>query len=264
MRFLGILITIFVLAQAALAEQTRIVLIPTTLDHPWATHMYGKGCEILAKCLNQNPDVEAIVSPDLDWPKDPSILEGADAIVYYSRPAGDILLAPERKEEVLNLLKKGVGYVAIHWSTATGDVKYGEEYLDILGGWFHFDHCGLKVETLPLIKMAPNHPVCRGWESYSVMDEFYLNLKFHEKTQPILKVEVDGTDQVVAWILEREDGGRSFGTTLAHFHSNFSIPAFRKAITNGILWSAKAEVPQEGSPIEIPEVVLSLPEEPPK
>jgi type 1 glutamine amidotransferase len=244
--------------------KTKIVLIPTALDHPWATHMYSQGCGVLAECLNRNPEVEAIVSPDLDWPKDPQVLEGVDAIVYYSRAAGDIILAPERRDQVLKLLREGVGYVAVHWSTATGDAAIGEEYLDILGGWFHFDHSGLKTEKQTVLQADPEHPISRGWESFPVFDEFYLNLKFKERAHPIAKVNVDGTDQVVAWAFKREDGGRSFGTTLAHFHSNFSIPEFRRMIVNGILWAAQTEIPEQGSEIEVPEEVLAIPEEPPK
>ena len=32
---------------------TKILLIPTALDHPYATHMYPQVCELLAACLNQ-------------------------------------------------------------------------------------------------------------------------------------------------------------------------------------------------------------------
>lgn len=52
----------------------KIVLIPTQLDHPWATHMYPEVCQILAACLNKNTHVRAVVSPDLDWPKDQQLL----------------------------------------------------------------------------------------------------------------------------------------------------------------------------------------------
>ncbi|MEQ8848978.1 CehA/McbA family metallohydrolase [Botrimarina sp.] len=244
-------------------EPKKIVLIPTALDHPWATHMYRRGCELLAACLNQNPGVEAVVSPDDDWPKDPSVLEGVDAIAFYSRPAGDLLLAPAHRDEALELMNAGVGLAAIHWSTGTSDDQFGPQYLDLLGGWFSFAHSGLKVDRQTLEQAAPDHPVCNGWSPFPLRDEFYLNLKFKDSAKPVLTVEVDGVEQTVAWAYERPGGGRSFGTTLAHFHDNFAIDEFRRAVVNGLLWAAGAEVPAGGADVSIPSRQLELPDAPP-
>lgn len=249
--------------QPAWGSIKKILLIPTELDHPWATHMYSQGCRILAECLNRNANIEAIVCPDFDWPSDPEIFRGVDAIVYYSRPAGDIILKPERKQILDGLFEKKVGFVALHWSTATADPDLGPAYLEILGGWFHFDHSGLKVDQRPLIQVEPDHPICRGWKTFELLDEYYLNLKFHEKARPIIQVNVEGANQTVAWVMEHEGGRRSFGATLGHFHSNFGIPEFRRAICNGILWAAHAEIPEDGSTVEVPQEQLVLPENPP-
>ncbi len=69
------------------------------------------------------------------------------------------------------------------------------------------------------------------------------------RATPVLAVEVDGTVQTVARVLEREGGGRSFGTTLDHFHDNYAIPAFRQPLVNGILWTAGLEVPAAGAAV---------------
>ena len=55
-----------------------------------------------------------------------------------------------------------------------------------------------------------------------------------------------GEVQHMAWATEREDGGRGFGFTGAHFHWNWADPNFRKLVLNAIAWCAKAEVPVEG------------------
>lgn len=242
----------------------KIVLIPTKLDHPWATHMYRNGCELLAACLNNHPNVEAVVSPDDDWPADPAVLDGVDSIVFYSRPAADLLLNEQRHDEVKRLMDSGVGLVAIHWSTGTTDDKYGPDFLNLLGGWFSFAHSGLKVDRLPLQQVKPESPVCTGWDPFTLRDEFYLNLKFHERAEPVLQVKVDDVDQTVAWTYQRdgEHDGRSFGTTLAHFHDNFTNDNFRRAIVNGILWTAHVEVPKTGADVELPDEKLELPPPP--
>jgi type 1 glutamine amidotransferase len=237
---------------------TKILLIGTQPDHPYASHMYMFECTLLAKCLEQTPGVETVVS--LDWPQDPRILEDVKSIVFYSRPAGDIVLAPQNRDAFLKLMSNGVGYVAIHWATGANE-RNKADYLKVLGGWFQRPPCGLKTTTSQLVQIDPAHPICRGWKDYDLHDEFYLDLAFHEQTRPILKVNVDGKDQVVGWVFERPDsnGGRSFGTTLGHFHENFTFPAFRQAIVNGILWTAHRDIPASGAPVALSAPDTTLP-----
>ncbi len=256
------------------AEKTKIVLMWTARDHPWGSHMYEHECRLLAKCLNQTPGVEAVVSPDPEWPKDAAVLAGAKAIVYYSRQAGDIVLDGAHRAEFKKMMDAGVGFCAIHWATKAEDPKLLPEYLDVLGGAFHTGpEAELKIDTRPLVQAEPDHAVCRGWKGYDLHDEFYLNLKFHERARAVLRVNVEGKDQTVAWVFERAAGGaggkdavkgRSFGTTLGHFHENFGIEAFRRAIVNGILWSAHVEVPAAGAPVALDDVDLRLGPEPGK
>ncbi len=249
------------LTSSALCQEiakTKIALVGTRPDHPYASHMYLHECRMLAQCLRLAPGVEAIVVQD--WPEDPRTFEGAKSIVYYSRPAGDIVLSQGHREQFQKLMADGVGYVAIHWATDAAPER-GSDYLDALGGWFNRAHSDLKITTSPLVQVVPDHPVCRGWKEYPLHDEFYLNLKFHERAQPLLKVRVEGHDQTVAWVFERasQKGGRSFGTTLGHFHENFEIEAFRRFIVNGILWTAHVEVPASGAAVNVNEADLKLP-----
>ena len=55
-----------------------------------------------------------------------------------------------------------------------------------------------------------------------------------------------GMPEHLAWVVEREDGGRGFGFTGGHWHWNWACDSFRKAVVNGILWTAKMEVPPGG------------------
>lgn len=240
------------------AEKTKILLCYTKPDHPYRTHMYQFECELLAKCLEQTPGVETAIAQD--WPEDESVLDDVKSIVYYSRPAGDIVLAPQRRDKFRKLMNDGVGLVCIHWATGSNE-KNAPDWLEALGGWFKRPPCGLKTTTSRLVQADPKHPVARGWEDYELRDEFYLNLRFHDDTNPLLTVNVDGKDQIVGWAIERADskGGRSYGTTLGHFHDNFKIEPFRRAIVNGILWTAHVDVPQAGAPISLSKEDFTLP-----
>jgi hypothetical protein len=244
-------------------DKKKVVLVWTAPDHPYTTHMYQFECGVLARCLNQSPGIDAVVCPDPEWPRDPELFKNAAAIVYYSRNAGDIVLADGHRDQFLDLMSKGVGFCAVHWSTKASDEKLLPQYIDILGGAFHEQPgWGLKTDTRPLIQVDPAHPVCRGWKPFDLHEEWYLGTKLHERAHPVISVRIDDHDQVLAWTFERPGGGRSFGATLGHFHENFTLEPFRRAIVNGVLWSAHADIPEAGAPVALSEDDLRLPPDP--
>jgi hypothetical protein len=55
-----------------------------------------------------------------------------------------------------------------------------------------------------------------------------------------------GEPEHTMWVAERDNGGRGFGVTGAHYHKNWGDENFRRLVLNSIAWIAKAEVPAEG------------------
>jgi type 1 glutamine amidotransferase len=88
-------------------------------------------------------------------------------------------------------------------------------------------------------------------------EEFYFQMRFRESDKrwtPILTFDPEAKDpaKVVAWAVERSDGGRGFASTGGHFHKNWWNDNVRKLIHNAILWTAKAEVPSQGVVSTVP------------
>ena len=104
--------------------KTKILLIGKDRDHAFATHTYMDDCELLAKCLHQTPGVETVVSNG--WPKDPEVLKDVNAIVLQTKLGGTMLLGGPQRRQVEELMKKGAGLTAIHWSTGA-EKREGEE-----------------------------------------------------------------------------------------------------------------------------------------
>ena len=55
-----------------------------------------------------------------------------------------------------------------------------------------------------------------------------------------------GMSEALAWARERPDGGRGFGFTGGHVHSNWKDDDFRKLVLNALAWITRAEVPEGG------------------
>ena len=244
--------------EAAAAEtHTKVLLVGKDRDHAYRTHEYMAECRLLAKCLAQTPGVETVISNG--WPKDPAVFENLDTIVLYTANGGDVLFGGPHRKQVQELLDAGVGLVAIHWSTGATAGATGQPLLSVLGGWFSTDFSRLDVRAAPLRQAEQDHPIAAGWSDYELRDEYYLDLKFLPEARPMITVEIDEKVFPVGWIYERAGGGRSFGFVCGHFHDNFGIEAFRRAIANAILWTAHREVPDNGAPVEASAGDLVLP-----
>jgi hypothetical protein len=52
--------------------------------------------------------------------------------------------------------------------------------------------------------------------------------------------------EVVAWGVERRDGGRGVGIVMPHFYKNWANEDLRRFILNAVVWTAKRDVPAGG------------------
>jgi len=264
LKHLLIVIAVLLSATPAHAEpQARVLFIGKQPDHPFATHMYLHTSGMLAKCLKLNGDIETVVSDG--WPQDAKVLDGVSTIVVYTTPAAEFLLDGPHRDQVTKLLDSGVGLVTIHWASSIFERnldRLGPAWLSYMGGTW-ISNVGLHTGKSPLKQLQHEHPICRGWKEYELHDEYYLNPRIEDAT-PLLEVSAQGKPVTVGWAFERKNGGRSFGTTLGHFYRNFQREPFRRMVVNGILWSAKVDVPEGGARVDLSEADLALPPRPEK
>ncbi|WP_158534867.1 PQQ-dependent sugar dehydrogenase [Mucilaginibacter hurinus] len=238
------------------------MIISSPVDHGYGTHMYEHEGKLLAKCLEQTSGVEAVTS--YGWPKDPAILKDVKGLVFYSKSAFDLMMADSVSKIQANaLFDNKVGFSCIHMSTLSTDDKM----IDLLGARWYFkqlqgERLNLDVRMTDIVQTDPGHPVSRGWKDFKMRDEIYLSTIFHPKAKPLVKAEAFAGDEVVAWTFNREKGGRSFGTTLGHFHQTFRTESFRKLLVNGILWTVNVKIPKEGAPVDISKKEDILPPNP--
>ena len=261
------------------AGKKKIVLVPGNKSHGWGAHEHRAGCLLLADQLNKSGlPVEAIVTEGYGYPKDPSVFDGADAIVVYCDGGGRHLLN-DHLDEFDAIMKKGVGLVCLHYGVETVKGKPGDMFLKWIGGYFETDwsvnpHWVANYDELPM------HEITRGVEPFKMNDEWYYHMRFADTMQnvtPILtdlppastlkrkdgphsnnphvrkEVLEEKKPQHMAWAYLRGpeyNGGRGFGFTGAHFHWNWGHDQFRKLVLNAVVWTAKMEVPECGVPTQ--------------
>jgi type 1 glutamine amidotransferase len=242
----------------------KILLVGQQRDnHPVTTHEFLPGLGVLAACLQQNPAVAVqIVEAAGAWPDGPDQIRKSDAVVLYlTEGAKFISVDPRRRDALAQLAARGGGLTSLHWATGCRDAQYVEPFVKLFGGCHGGPDRKYQVLETTLKPADPDHPAARGLSPIEARDEFYYLLKV-PKGEPaprtLLAATIDGADQRVGWTWERADGGRSFGFTGLHFHENWSKPFYRRAVTNGVLWTLKVEIPKEGSPVDVDPALLKL------
>jgi type 1 glutamine amidotransferase len=253
-------LTLATAIHAAEPAPVKILLLGAERDQPAESREYLADLEILAKCLRQTKGVEAVVANG--WPKDAGMLKDVKALVVYAPRGGNVLFEGAQRKQAVEMLKNGVGLIAIHSGIGADQGETGELLLNNLGGWFHSES-KLVVRNAKIKQFDSVHPICQGWDEFVIRDEYFQNLRLLREANPVLKAKIDDEDLVVGWSFERPESknGRSFGFVPGHYHTTFAEEGARKCLVNAILWTAHREVPKAGFPVAVTAKDLELPRE---
>ena len=256
------------LKRLPLEEEKKVVFVAGTPSHGYGNHEHNAGCLLLAELLNEHvPGVRAVVYQN-GWPDDPTALDNADTLVVFANGGGGHPMIPHL-EAVQERVDEGMGVVMLHFAVEVPKERGGQQLLDWIGGYFE-THWSVNPFWTAEFTDFPDHPVANGLRPFSVYDEWYYHMRFQEDmegVEPILTaVPPDSTrerpdgphsnnphvrarrgmPEHVAWTYERDGGGRGFGFTGGHYHWTWAQDDFRKAVLNGIVWTAGLDIPEKG------------------
>ncbi len=270
------MIALALLAVPAMAADTaKIVLIAGNPSHGPGDHEFNAGIMLLAKCLKEMPNIDPVVVKG-GWPKDESVFDGAKTLVFFmDGGGGHPMIQGHHLKTIGKLMDKGVGLVCLHYAVEVPKGEPGDAFLKYLGGYYESGF-STNPHWKAQVKELPKHPTTRGVKPFAVTDEWYFNIRFRPENKAVTPivvaspsdetrqgvsasprgpmkhiVEAKGRDEVLAWAVERPDGGRGFGFTGAHAHKNWGDENFRKLVLNAILWTAKLDVPEDGAKSEV-------------
>ena len=249
----------------------KLVLVAGRASHGSGQHEFRAGCLLLEKCLAEAcPQLVTEVYSG-GWPTDPTAFDNADAVFFFSDGGGGHpVLQSNRLAQIDALAKRGVGIACLHYAVEVPKEKGGPQFLDWMGGYFE-PHWSVNPHwTLSQTELAQGHPITRGVKPFETNDEWYYQMRFKEPpaglTLILTAVPPDATRErpdgphsnnptvranrggreALAWAYERPGGGRGFGCTGAHFHTNWGNDDFRKLMLNALAWTAGLDVPSAG------------------
>jgi len=265
------------------ADDTRILVVVGPSKHPPGSHEAAAGGRLLQAALQEMRNV-AGVRTDLvyEWPQDKALRDSASTVVFIGDtfPANRFENPARNLADLAEMMDRGCGIVCLHYATGLlgGDVKPDGDHplLRWMGGYFanrscpHHQSIARVYPEARIEVAAPDHPVSRGWNSFTLHDEPYINNYFGgpgNRLAPNVTALATSMlppdspmSEIVAWGVERTDGGRGFGIVMPHFYKNWSNDDLRRFILNGIVWTAKLEVPPAGVETERPDLGAFNPE----
>jgi len=266
-------------AVAAAAKPSRVLIVEGPSKHPPGTHEVAAGARLMKDCLERMKNVSGVAAEVVTaWPSD---LASVATVVFI----GDVfppLRMPESDRIMKDLdamMKRGCGIVCIHFATGlqAKDLPPSGDHplLRWMGGYFstggaaHHKSVARVFPSVTITPAAAAHPICRGWKEFTLPEEPYYNNYFGpdgNRMAPgvtalataMLPPEAPKSE-VVAWSVERADGGRGFAVVMPHFYKTWKDDDFRRFALNGIVWSAKLAVPKGGVKTAAPDLAAFAP-----
>jgi hypothetical protein len=222
---------------------------------------HGEGIEAVLKVLKEwgAKDDAFEVEECTDCTKwTPEYLAKFDAMVSYG--GGELTkvnppLAEENKKALIEFVRGGKGFVAIHSASYVCPSSKWPEYNEMVNGVFVTHPWSQKVRIVVEDKKHP--ATAHLGEAFEVVDEIYMfNPWSREKSHVLLSLDNGSVDVTKKGLREDLDfgmawchpygKGRVFYTALGHGKNVWSEERFQKHLINGLSWAMgdlQAEVP---------------------
>ncbi|WP_397385474.1 ThuA domain-containing protein [Prosthecobacter sp.] len=261
------------LGSAFSADKKSIVMIAGKPSHGPGQHEHNAGIQLLKKCLEQGAADQADIKFHLngEWPSQEELSKADTVVIYSDGGGGHPALQGDHLAQLDKEMKRGCGFLTLHYAVEPTIEKGGKEFIDWMGGCFEINW-SVNPHWDANFKELPAHPISSGVKPFGTNDEWYFFMRFRPNMQGVTPIlsdvapestmsRPDGAHsgnstvresvkkqekQHVAWACERADGGRGFGFTGGHYHKGWANNEQRKLVLNAILWTAKAKIPADG------------------
>jgi putative membrane-bound dehydrogenase-like protein len=180
---------------------------------------------------------------------DPAILRDYDGLLIY---ANVTKITIDQEKALLDYVASGKGLIALH--CASYCFLNSPRYIALVGAQFRSHGTGVFRTTVA----APDHPIMKGYRSFSSWDETYLHHKHNDRDRTVLEHRVEGKLKE-PWTWVRKDGkGRVFYTAWGHDQRTWGNPGFHELLERGIRWATG------GDPTVVPSASADRPQMTPK
>ncbi len=143
-------------------------------------------------------------------------------------------LSEKARAGILGYLAQGKGLLALHCATICFDDW--PEYRNILGAWWKWDHSGHGPYRDHVMHIQDStHPITKGLEDFTVMDELYTNPVIVDRVDPLMTADWEEKTHPMLWV-------RAYGNARicycapGHGVETFENSTLQKILQRSALW----------------------------
>lgn len=194
--------------------------------------------EAFFNIFEEMTDVEyqEVTQPEANQLYDSDLMDRSDVLLFYDMVQE---IDENQKEEFIDLLKKGKGFVFLHHSLVS--YQAWDEFEKIIGGRYVLSGPVQDSSTyrhdvdIPVEVTDRHHPVTKGVDDFIIHDEVYGNFKVLPTVHPLLGTSHPESGEVIGWT-NIYGKSRIVYIQLGHDHFAYENPDFRRIIKQSIEW----------------------------
>ncbi len=259
------------LCSAEDARPSKVLIVVGPSGHPPGTHEVAAGARLIAYCLEHTARMKFDVKVVFAWPQDQKLLRDISTVVFSGDgfPLAKMKNKKQNMQALAAMMDRGCGIVCYHYATGVQPNEISDKGFHPLVRWMggcfssrYKQHPGVAriFKNATITPKAKEHPIMRGVGPFTVHDEPYYNNYFGPNGMAANVTALATSmlppdapkEEVVAWAVQRTDGGRGMGIVVPHFFKNWQIDDLRKVVLNGIVWTAHQPVPEQGVQVTLP------------
>ena len=207
---------------------------------------HGYDTKNFDKAWSGHDDIQCEVWPGKPWTIFDDIADFKfDVIVMYTMAGG---MTPQQRENLLALLKRGVGLVV--WHHALANCQDWPDWVKIAGGQYVVKDLEKNGKKLPRsgfkhgvdLKMHiedPKHPITRGMADFEIHDETYNKQTFDPDIHVLVSTDHPASDKPIAWVPKTGKDARVFTYQGGHDATAWTNEGHRRLLAQGIRWVAR-------------------------
>lgn len=270
-------------ASADPTKDDKIVLcfVGHQTSHGFMKHEYMAGCRLIEEWLQEKyPDANIEGRYATPWPENETeFFADADSVIFFCTGGGRHVVN-NHVPAFDKVMRTGAGLACLHYGVEVPIGPSAKGMLAWMGGYFE-TNWSVNPHWDAEFTSFTEHPAANGLKPFTINDEWYFHMRFvgdmtgvtpilsavapeetmkrkdgpHSGNPAVRKAVAAGEPQHVAWAYQRgEDynNGRGYGFTGLHYHWNWEDDNFRKAVLNGVAWTARLPIPENGLETERP------------
>lgn len=233
------LLLLISLPTASLAAETakKIKVLLVTGDDVAPAHNWKEVSQAICETLEAG-NFEVRVSEDAGIFDSAQSLARYDVVFLHMYNAKTPTLSDAAKENLLNYVKGGKGFVVSHLSSAS--FKEWPEFKKLCGRYWVMGTSGHGPRSTFKSKVVnQDHPITRGLQDFEADDELYAKMQGDVPINVLLEADSDWSKRTEPLAFTLEYGkGRVFHETFGHDGKAIRNPSVQKVIRQGCEWAA--------------------------